>query len=63
MLFAEAHSGSTLQEYLELLQNPAHWMFEITLVIIIDVLLGMVLWPLVKKAIAKHDREVHHTEG
>lgn len=59
----EGHAHESLLEgYLELLQSGPHWMFEITLILIFDVLIGLVLWPLIKKAVHRHDREVHHTD-
>lgn len=48
-----------MQEYLELLSNPAHWAFEITLIILIDILLIGIAWPIVKKMIRRHDKVVH----
>ncbi len=37
-----------------LLTNAAHWEFELFLMFLFDVVIGLVLWPLLKK------KEVHH---
>lgn len=37
-----------------LLCNPAHWEFELFLMFLFDVVIGLVLWPLLKK------KEDHH---
>ena len=34
-----------------LLKDPAHWEFEGFLMLLFDVLLGMILWPFVKRHI------------
>ena len=47
------------EEYLHIMSDPAHMAAEVTFMILIDViLLGMAL-PLFKRAIRKHDKEVH----
>lgn len=47
------------QEYLQLLQDPAHILFELTMTIIIDLcLLGFAV-PHIRNAIVRHDREAH----
>lgn len=50
-----------LREYRELVTDPAHLGLELTLIIIIDVLIGMIAWPFIKKAVRRHDRKVHGT--
>lgn len=62
----EHDSGAvTLQgewaEYKHLVTDPAHLGLELTLIIIIDVLIGMLAWPLIKKAVRRHDTRVHGT--
>jgi hypothetical protein len=37
-----------------LLQNSAHWEFELFLMIIFDVLIGTILWPRLKKWKSHH---------
>jgi hypothetical protein len=66
-----AHEGEGFfTQYYELLTNPAHIAFELTLMLIVDVLLVGLLWPLIRKLIdaklrkqhAAFDREhgIHH---
>lgn len=47
------------ETYWELMRDPAHWLFEITLILIFDVIIGMVAWPFVKKWIKNHDEKKH----
>lgn len=49
-------------EYLSLLRDPAHILFELTLMAIFDVGVGIVAWPLVKRAVARHDAKKHSKE-
>lgn len=55
------HEGeSFFTRYLELLSDPAHWAFEITLMLLIDgLLLALIARPLMKRWVKRHDREVH----
>lgn len=50
------------ETYMELMTDRAHLLFEITLTVIQDVIIGMVLWPLAKRAVRRHDRDVHGGE-
>lgn len=50
------------ETYMELMTDPAHWFFEITLIVIFDVLLGMILWPFAKKWLKAHDEKKHAHE-
>lgn len=61
MIFAGEEHGNEaiLQGYFELLQSWPHWMFEITLILIFDVIIGLILWPLIKRAVHRHDEEKH----
>lgn len=56
-------SGPWLKEYFHLLRDPAHILLELTLMLIFDVIIGLLLWPLVRSAfrawLNKHDEEVH----
>lgn len=49
------------ETFVELLKDPNHWYFEILLMIIFDVVIGMLLWPLAKKWLREHDK-THHAE-
>lgn len=49
-------------EYFQLLGNGAHWMFELTLIFLFDIIIGLILWPIIKRWIRHHDRTKHgHT--
>ena len=51
------------ETYIELLRDPAHWAFEITLILIFDVIIGMLAWPLFRKWLAHHDKVKHGANG
>lgn len=48
------------ETYMELMKDPSHWAFEITLIIIFDVIIGMIAWPLIKRAVLLHDKKHHN---
>lgn len=48
------------ETYMELMTDRSHLMFEITLTILQDVVIGMLLWPLIKRAVRAHDQKEHH---
>jgi len=50
------HAGGFLDQYWEILSNPAHMAVEITLMFLIDVILLGLLWPLVRRFI---DAKLH----
>ena len=33
----------------DLLKSPAHWQFEAFLIILLDVIIGILIWPRIKK--------------
>ena len=45
-----------MQEYLELLKNPAHWLFEITVEIVIGGIVLSVIWPKIKQILEHLDK-------
>ena len=47
------------ETYTELLRDPAHWYFELTLIVIFDIIIGAIAWPFIKQAIRKHDERKH----
>lgn len=47
------------ETYWELMKDPSHWLFELTLLALFDGLIGALAWPLVKRWIKTHDR-IHH---
>ncbi len=42
-----------------LLKDPAHWEFELFLMVVFDGLIGAIAWPLIKRHI---HRDVRHAE-
>jgi hypothetical protein len=52
-------SGSVIAEYLELVRDPAHWLFELTVVATVDMTLYLVLRPFFKRWLQRHDEAVH----
>ena len=53
------HEGSVLSQYVDLLTSPSHWLLELTIILVLDVLIGLLLWPTIKRAIQRHDDEHH----
>lgn len=47
------------ETYLQLMSDPNHLMFEITLTVIQDIGIGLIAWPFIKRSIAKHDERKH----
>lgn len=58
----EDEAGSFIDQYLHLLGNPAHWAFELTLIVLIDILILGLAYPFIKAWIANHDRTKHPKE-
>ncbi len=42
------------ETFLILLKDPAHWQFELFLIFIFDVIIGLLLWPFISKFILHH---------
>ncbi|MEK7194540.1 MAG: hypothetical protein AAB660_02525 [Patescibacteria group bacterium] len=40
-----------------LLKDPAHWYFELFLIFIFDVLIGVLIWPRIKKFMTHHKED------
>lgn len=62
VFFADPHAGSGegfFTEYFELLTNPAHIVFELTLMAIVDGLLIGLLWPLFRRFVDYKLRKQH----
>ena len=47
------------ETYVELLKDPNHWLFELTLIAIFDGLIGAIAYPLVKRWLKNHDERKH----
>jgi hypothetical protein len=48
------------ETFISLLCNPAHIELELFIIIVVDVLIGMILWPLIKKAFKHHKKDDDH---
>jgi membrane protein implicated in regulation of membrane protease activity len=51
-----------VEDFWFLLHNLAHWEFELFLMFIFDVVLGLLLIPFVKRWLKKHDERKHAHE-
>jgi membrane protein implicated in regulation of membrane protease activity len=51
-----------METFIDLLKDPAHWEFEIFLIIIFDVIVGLVVWPFVQKALTHHKSDHERLE-
>ena len=45
------------ETFWDLFTDPAHWWFEITLILIFDVIIGALLWPRFKNWIKHHKKD------
>jgi hypothetical protein len=51
-----------METFFDLLKDPAHWEFEIFLIIIFDVIIGLFIWPFVQKALVHHKSDHERLE-
>jgi len=51
--------ASVLTEYYELITDPAHLLLEATLIVVVDGIIGALLFPFAKRWLRKHDSDVH----
>jgi len=51
-----------METFFDLVKDPAHWEFEILLIIIFDVIIGLVIWPFVQKALVHHKSDHERLE-
>jgi hypothetical protein len=42
------------ETFLDLLKNAAHWEFELFLIVLFDLLIGVLVWPWIKRSILHH---------
>ena len=47
-----------METFWDLLRDPAHWEFEIFLIFVFDVLIGLVVWPFIMRGF-KHHKSDH----
>ncbi|MFZ3019917.1 MAG: hypothetical protein WA051_00100 [Minisyncoccia bacterium] len=45
------------ETFFTLLTDSAHWEFELFLIFIFDVLIGLIIWPYVRKFLTHHDSD------
>lgn len=45
-----------MQEYLELLKDPSHWLFELTVELVIGGLILSIIWPKIKQILEHLDK-------
>ncbi len=50
------------ETFWDLLKDPAHWEFELLLIVIFDVIIGLVIWPFVQKALMHHKSDHERLE-
>ena len=49
--------GNEMHEsFLDLLRDPSHWAFEITVNLTLDGLIGVILWPRIRKAVVHYKK-------
>ena len=51
-----------METFFDLLKDPAHWEFEIFLIVIFDVIIGFFIWPFVKKGLIHHKSDHERLE-
>ena len=51
-----------MESFFDLLKDPAHWEFEIFLMVVFDVVIGLVIWPYVQKALTHHKSDHERLE-
>lgn len=51
-----------METFWQLLKDPAHWGFELFLIFIFDVVVGLIVWPFVQKAIIHHKSDHERLE-
>lgn len=55
------HGDGFVQGFMSLVTDPAHWAFEITGEVTSTLVVALVLAPVAKRLIARHDRKQHST--
>lgn len=51
-----------METFWELLTDPAHWYFEFLLIVIFDVIIGLLIWPFIQKALIHHKSDHERLE-
>lgn len=50
------------ETFWDLLMDPAHWYFELFLIVLFDVIVGLLIWPFVRKGIMHHKSDHERLE-
>ena len=45
------------ETFFTLIKDLAHWEFELFLIFIFDVLIGLIIWPYIKRFLTHHDSD------
>jgi hypothetical protein len=51
-----------METFFDLLKDPAHWEFEIFLIFIFDILIGLLIWPMIQKGLRHHKSDHERLE-
>ncbi|MFZ2523036.1 MAG: hypothetical protein WAW92_01480 [Minisyncoccia bacterium] len=51
-----------MESFFDLLKDPAHWEFELFLIFLFDVVVGLIIWPFVRKALVHHKSDHERLE-
>ena len=51
-----------METFFTLLKDPAHWEFEIFLMVVFDVIIGFFIWPFVRRALVHHKSDHERLE-
>lgn len=51
-----------METFWDLLKDPAHWEFELFLIILFDVIIGLLIWPFIQKALTHHKSDHERLE-
>jgi hypothetical protein len=50
------------ETFFDLVKDPAHWEFEIFLMVIFDVVIGLFVWPYIQRALVHHKSDHERLE-
>ncbi len=51
-----------METFFDLLKDPAHWEFEVFLMVVFDVVIGIFIWPFIQKALTHHKSDHERLE-
>ncbi len=50
------------ETFWDLLKDPSHWYFELFLIVLFDVIIGLLIWPFIQKALTHHKSDHERLE-